>query len=114
MALILKDKEGRETRIDGKTGEILSVDATPGDLVEVEAVKDHQNAQGAFCPKGRDGGSGARYYEMRMRAMDLVHRGIVKLVEAKHDAADEPEVKMSEPEDVHVSPAVASKPKAKK
>lgn len=108
MAMILTGRDGKETVIDGKTGEILVKNQVPGDLVEVESTVDHQNSQGALCPAGRGGRPGARYSETRVRAMDLVHRGLVKLVET-------PEVKMAEPEEAEVSsPAKAPHKKDKK
>lgn len=107
MAFILTDKHGNVTKIDGKTGEIVSVNEGRQDLVEVESMLDHQNSQGNLCIGPRGGNRGARYFEPTLRAMDLVHRGVVKLVE--------PEVKMAEPEAAEVSaPVEAQKEDSKK
>lgn len=113
MALIIENKDGSVTEIDGKTGGILAVKADPADLVEVESLTDHQNIQGAFCPGAKKDSPGARYFETRVRAMDLVHRGIVKLIEAKPDVQPEPEIKMSEPEGAAVAAPVAAGKKKK-
>lgn len=103
MSMILQNRDGVVTEIDGKTGEILAKKEDASTHAEVEALIDHMNGAGLFVPKG------GVYRVESGRAMALLQRGIVKLREAPA-----PESKMAEPEEAEVSHPVASGKKGKK
>lgn len=102
MAIQIKRADGSETVVDNK-GEFVSENPSPDGVVEVEALMSHQSRAGQFCPGPKDGEPGGRYFESTVRAMDLVSRGIVKLVDSPASA---PESKMAEAEDVKTSSPV--------